>query len=189
MTRVLILEDEPELANLLDAGLAAHGYATQVCRDEEAALRLVDCAFDLFILDLGMPDVDGVEFLRRLRRRGEDPVLVILRPGVRARVQPEDGEESVVLETAGIALHGRTHRARVGGRTVELTEREFVLLESFMRNPGQILSKEQPFEQVWGPGYEPGSRLVQVYVGYLRKARPRLDRNRTRHGLQAQGLR
>jgi DNA-binding response OmpR family regulator len=196
MTRALIVENEPQVAELLDEGLAESGYATEICDDGEAALRAAERDFDLVILDLGMPDVDGEEFLRRLRERGEDPLVLIVRDrdgppdpddarrgseaqgtkpldledllaGVRARAQPDD--DQAVVEAAGITLDVRTCRAHVDDGTVQLTPRECALLEAFMRSPGQILSNRQLLEAVWGPAYGPVSNLVQVYVGYLRR--------------------
>ena len=200
MSRILIVEDEPRLATFLDRGLSANGYSTKVVEEGEAAIRIADDRdFDLVILDLGLPDVDGVEVLRRLRARGEKLPVIILSarddPGdkvegldagsndyvtkpfsleellarIRVRLRDEASAEATVLESGGISLDLRTRRATADGETVELTAREFTMLETFMRHRGQVLSKEQLLSHVWGYDYDPGSNVVEVYVGYLRR--------------------
>ena len=200
MSRILIVEDEPRLASFLDRGLEANGYATKVVRDGSSAERLADDRdFDLVILDLGLPDMDGIEVLRRLRRRGDKlPVLILsarddpedlvegldagsddymtkpfsleeLLARVRVRLREESAAEPTVLEAGGIALDLRMRRASVGDRTIELTAREFTMLETFMRHRGQVMSQEQLLSHVWGYDYDPGSNVVEVYVGYLRR--------------------
>ena len=89
---------------------------------------------------------------------------------VRARLRaPEQGESSLELEAGGVRLDVRTRRATVDGAEVELTAKEFTLLETFLRHPGQVLSREQLLSHVWGYDYDPGSNIVDVYVGYLRR--------------------
>jgi len=73
------------------------------------------------------------------------------------------------LQVAGVRLDIRTRRAEVAGREVELTAKEFTLLETFLRHPGQVLSREQLLSHVWGYDFDPGSNVVDVYVGYLRR--------------------
>jgi DNA-binding response OmpR family regulator len=89
---------------------------------------------------------------------------------VRARLRaPEQGEARPVLSAAGVRLDVRTRRADLDGREVELTAKEFALLETFLRHPGQVLSREQLLSHVWGYDFDPGSNIVDVYVGYLRR--------------------
>ena len=89
---------------------------------------------------------------------------------VRARLRAERGEEaSPVVRAGGIALDGRSRRVSVDGETLDLTAREFTMLETFLRHPGQVLSREQLLSHVWGYDHDPGSNVVDVYVGYLRK--------------------
>jgi DNA-binding response OmpR family regulator len=200
MSRLLIVEDEQRLASFLEQGLEANGYATKVVADGASAMRLADDRdFDLVILDLGLPDVDGIEVLRRIRRRGDKvPVIVLtarddpddtvegldagaddyvtkpfaleaLLARVRARLRADVPREPTMLEAGGISLDLRTRRAVAEGESVELTAREFTMLETFMRHRGQVLSKEQLLSHVWGYDYDPGSNVVEVYVGYLRR--------------------
>ena len=89
---------------------------------------------------------------------------------VRARLREDRPEEaSAVIRAAGIALDGRSRRVTVDGESLELTAREFTMLETFLRHPGQVLSREQQLSHVWGFDHDPGSNVVDVYVGYLRK--------------------
>jgi DNA-binding response OmpR family regulator len=89
---------------------------------------------------------------------------------VRARLRaPEQGDSGLELQGGGIRLDVRTRRADVDGEDVELTAKEFTLLETFLRHPGQVLSREQLLSHVWGYDFDPGSNVVDVYVGYLRR--------------------
>ncbi|MGI8874860.1 MAG: response regulator transcription factor [Egibacteraceae bacterium] len=155
--------------------------------------------FDLVILDIGLPGRDGFSILKDLRRSGSAIPVVILtaRDGVtdtvagleggaddyvtkpfrfeevlaRIRVRLRDGvaPTETVLRASGVALDLRTRRVQVGGRNVELTAREFTLLETFLQHQGQVLAREQLLSHVWGYDYDPGSNVVDVYVGYLRR--------------------
>jgi DNA-binding response OmpR family regulator len=200
VNRVLIAEDEPRIASFLEKGLRANGYSTTVVEDgltTAAAAR--DRTFDLLILDLGLPGLDGLGVLAEMRRRGERMPVIILtarrEPGdtvagldggaddyvtkpfrfeellarVRARLRDEGTRETTVLEVGEVMLDLRTRRATVAGRTVELSAREFALAETLLRHPGQVLSREQLLSHVWGYDFDPGSNVVDVYVGYLRK--------------------
>jgi DNA-binding response OmpR family regulator len=201
MTRILIAEDEERIVSFLEKGLRSSGYVTTaVFTGTDAVAHARDDDFDLLILDLGLPGLDGQEVLRRIRARGERlPVIVLTaRDGVtdtvtsleggaddyvtkpfrfeellaRVRVRLRDGDgrpESTVLEVGPIRLDLRTRRAATDGRTVELTAREFALLETLMRHPDQVLSREQLLSHVWGYDFDPGSNVVDVYVRYLRR--------------------
>jgi DNA-binding response OmpR family regulator len=200
VSRILIVEDEPRFASFLEKGLAANGYTAKVVGDgQSATLVASDDEFDLMILDLGLPDIDGLEVLRMLRQRGmEMPVVILtarddtddkvsgldagasdyitkpfsleeLLARVRARLRDESRVEPTVLEAGDVVLDLRTRRATVAGETAPLTAREFTMLETFMRHRDQVLSKEQLLSHVWGYDYDPGSNVVEVYVGYLRK--------------------
>ena len=151
------------------------------------------------ILDLGLPDLDGLSVLRELRRRGERMPVIILTARddlsdkiegldaggddyvtkpfkleellARVRVRLRDGGEGeqMVLESGGITLDLRTRRAVHEGQLVDLTAREFTMLETLMRHSGQVLSREQLLAHVWGYDYDPGSNVVEVYIRYLRR--------------------
>jgi DNA-binding response OmpR family regulator len=200
VSRILIVEDEPRFASFLEKGLSANGYTTKVAPDGTTATAIADDEeFDLMILDLGLPDIDGLDVLRLLRQRGATlPVLILtarddvddkvsgldagaadyitkpfsleeLLARVRARLRDESRVEATVLEVGDVALDLRTRRAMVVGEVVPLTAREFTMLETFMRHRDQVLSKEQLLSHVWGYDFDPGSNVVEVYVGYLRR--------------------
>lgn len=201
MPRILIAEDEERIVSFLEKGLRASGYVTTaVFTGPDALLYARDGDFDLLVLDLGLPGMDGTEVLRALRSRGERlPVIVLTaRDGVadtvstleggaddyvtkpfrfeellaRIRVRLRDDaptSETTVLKVGAVTLDLRTRRAAHGDRTVELTSREFALLETLMRHPDQVLSREQLLSHVWGYDFDPGSNVVDVYVRYLRK--------------------
>ena len=88
---------------------------------------------------------------------------------IRVRLRGDSAREATVLETGAVALDLRTRRATVEGRTVELTAREFTMLETLLRHRDQVLSREQLLSHVWGYDYDPGSNVVEVYIGYLRR--------------------
>jgi two-component system, OmpR family, copper resistance phosphate regulon response regulator CusR len=200
MSRILIVEDEPRIAAFVEKGLKANGFATTVSGAGEEALRLLRSGrFDLVILDLGLPDVDGLEVLAELRRRDRRVPVVILTARdsvadtvagleggaddyiakpfrfeellarVRVRLRGERAPEETVLTSGDVSLDLRTRQAIVEGGHVELTAREFALAEILFRHPGQVLSREQLLSHVWGYDYDPGSNIVDVYIGYLRK--------------------
>ena len=154
--------------------------------------------FDLVILDLGLPGRDGIEVLSAIRDRTQSlPVIVLTgRDGVeptlagfehgaddyvtkpfsfdellariRARLRTT-APESTVLRAGDLALDLRTRRVRVAERVIELTAREFALVEAFLRHPDQVLSREQLLDRVWGYDFDPGSNVVDVYIRYLRR--------------------
>jgi two-component system, OmpR family, copper resistance phosphate regulon response regulator CusR len=200
MNRILIAEDEARLAAFLEKGLRSNGFVTTTASDGPSALALArDDDFDLLILDLGLPGLDGMTILRTLRAQGQRlPVVILsardevsdkvaglehgaddyvakpfrfeeLLARVRVRLRSEGTAEQTVLRAGGLALDLRTRRATVGSRTVELSAREFTMLEVFLRHQGQVLAREQLLSHVWGYDYDPGSNVVDVYVGYLRR--------------------
>jgi DNA-binding response OmpR family regulator len=197
---VLIAEDETRIVSFLEKGLQASGYSTfAVGTGHDAAAVARDEDFDIMILDLGLPGIDGHEVLRRIRQRGERLPVVILtaRDGVddtvaglehgaddymtkpfrfeellarlRLRLRTDPTPETTVLTAGTVSLDLRSRRASVDDRVVELTAREFALLEVFLRHAGQVLSREQLLSHVWGYDFDPGSNVVDVYVRYLRR--------------------
>jgi DNA-binding response OmpR family regulator len=171
----------------------------RVSTGAEASARAVSREFDLLILDLGLPDADGRDILRGWRARGvQTPVLILSARGevrdrveglelgaddyltkpfafdellarVRARLRPGPSGDATTVRFRDVELDLRTRRVKVGDRSVDLAPREFALLETFLRNPGQVLSREQLLSRVWGYDFDPQSNLVDVYVGYLRR--------------------
>ena len=200
MKRILIVEDEERIASFLQKGLNSNGYSTSAVGTGQDALSFLHSGeFDLMILDIGLPDIDGFEVLKRFRATDREMPVIILtaRDGVqetvtgleggaddyvtkpfsfeellariRARMRSERAPEETVLQAGDAALDLRTRRLTVGARTMELSAREFSMAELFFRHPEQVLSREQLLSNVWGYDYDPGSNVVDVYVGYLRK--------------------
>jgi DNA-binding response OmpR family regulator len=213
VNRILIAEDEARLASFLEKGLKANGYVTTTVVDGPTAIAVArDDDFDLLILDLGLPGLDGMTVLRTLRAQGQHMPVVILSARddvqdkvaglehgaddyvskpfrfeellarVRVRLREDGTREQTVLRAGDVALDLRTRRASVDGRTVELSSREFTMLEVFLRHHGQVLSREQLLSHVWGYDFDPGSNVVDVYVGYLRRKLGR-DRIATVRGM------
>ena len=197
MNRILIAEDEERIASFVDKGLTSNGFTTTLVADGESALQYaITGGFDLVILDIGLPIRDGFTVLRNLREaQVSTPVIILtardtvagleggaddymtkpfrfeeLLARVRLRLRTSSRTpETTMLRAGELSLDLRTRRARVGERTVDLTAREFVLLELFLRHPGQVLSREQILSHVWGYDFDPGSNIVDVYVRALRK--------------------
>jgi len=200
VSRILIAEDEPRLASFLEKGLKANGFVTTVVEDGHiASLVARDDEFDLVLLDIGLPGMDGFHVLSEIRSRGQRlPVIFLtardelddkitgleggaddymtkpfrfeeLIARVRVRLRDDGSREQSRLEVGGITLDIRSRQTTVDGEQVTLTAREFTLLETLMRHPGQMLSREQLLSHVWGYDYDPGSNVVDVYIGYLRR--------------------
>jgi DNA-binding response OmpR family regulator len=200
MARILIVEDEARIASFLVKGLRAQGHAaTVVSAGTEALAHLRTHGAELVLLDLGLPDIDGLDVLTALRRSDRTtPVIVLtardevadtvaaldagandylskpfafdeLLARIRVSLRDDRSAGEVVLRSGGVELDTRSRRVRRDGNTFELTAREYALAEMFFRHPGQVLSREQLLSNVWGYDYDPESNVVDVYVGYLRR--------------------
>jgi len=200
MKRILIIEDEERISSFLEKGLSSSGFLpTSVATGRDGIASMRTGGFDLVILDIGLPDVDGFEVLAEVRKHDRATPVIILtaRDGVadtvqgleggaddyvtkpfrfeemlarvRARLREDRSPESTVLIAGETTLDLKTRRVKQEGRTIELSAREFALAELFFRHPGQVLTREQLLSNVWGYDYDPGSNIVDVYVGYLRK--------------------
>jgi DNA-binding response OmpR family regulator len=164
-----------------------------------ASSLIADEDFDLVLLDVGLPGQDGFAVLRAIRARGERlPVIFLtardeiadtvagleggaddyvtkpfifeeLLARVRARLREEVRRDEPALVAGPLALDPRSRKVTCEGLEVELTAREFTMLETFLSHAGQVLSREQLLSHVWGYDYDPGSNVVDVYVGYLRR--------------------
>ena len=214
MSSILIIEDEPRIVAFLTKGLKAAGFTTHTTAAGREAVELaLQTSFDLIILDVGLPDIDGFEVLQQLRGQGvAAPVIMLtarssvadrvagleggaddympkpfsfeeLLARIRVRLRPEAaGADQMRLTHRHMVLDLRTRTLALEGRTVELSAREFALAETFMRHPGQVLSREQLLSAVWGLDFDPGSNVVEVYVSYLRNKLGR-DRVETVRGM------
>jgi two-component system, OmpR family, response regulator len=190
VNRILIAEDEPRLASFLEKGLRSNGFVTSIAGDgTKASMMARDDEFDLLVLDLGLPGMDGSDVMPVIILTARDDVSdkvggleggaddYVTKPfrfeellaRVRARLRDERTVERTVLRAGSVVLDLRTRRAATHGRTVDLTAREFTMLEVLIRHGGQVLSREQLLSHVWGYDYDPGSNVVDVYIGYLRR--------------------
>ena len=199
--RILVVDDEPPVREALQRALRLEGYDVQLAADGAEALAQVRTAApDAIVLDVLMPEIDGLEVCRRLRRaRDRTPVLMLTaRDGVDDRVTGLDagaddylvkpfalqellarlrallrrtanGDSADLLRFADLVLDPVKHEVRRGDRELELTRTEFLLLELFLRNPRQVLTRSLIFERVWGYDFGPSSNSLEVYVGYLRR--------------------
>jgi DNA-binding response OmpR family regulator len=198
--RVLMVEDDDRLASSVANQLRQAGFAVDVVAQGEDALRESAISpYDAIVLDLQLPDLDGVEICRRLRARGT-PVRIIMataRDGVADRitgldtgaddylVKPYSVRELIarlrallrrpeaalptVYRVADLELDTATRVARRSERTIDLTTKEFVVLEYMMRNAGRVLTREQISEHAWDANYDPFSNVIDVYVARLRR--------------------
>jgi two-component system, OmpR family, response regulator MprA len=198
--RILVVDDEPSVRDALDRALRMDGYKVQLAADGRQALdQLAEQAPDAIVLDLLMPEVDGLEVCRRIRAAGDRiPVLMLTaRDGVPDRVKGLDagaddylvkpfaleelsarlrallrrtgGPAAERLRYADLVLDPGEHTVQRGERRVELTRTEFLLLELLLRHPRQVLTRSQIFEHVWGYDFGTSSNSLEVYVGYLRR--------------------
>jgi DNA-binding response OmpR family regulator len=198
--RVLVVEDEPRLAASLAAGLVGEGHAVDVAADGAEALWFADeHDYDVVVLDLMLPVLNGIEVCRRLRERGDwTPVLMLTaRDGAADMVEGLDvgaddyvtkpfafdvlvarlrslarrrvTERPTVLAVGDLELDPASRQVRRGGTPIEVTTREFALLELLMRNAGLVLSKSQVLGALWGFDFDGDPNVVEVYVGRLRR--------------------
>jgi two-component system copper resistance phosphate regulon response regulator CusR len=199
MSRILIIEDEPRISSFIAKGLGANGFTPTVVANGTTGLDYaMSDEFDLVILDIGLPGMDGFTVLDRLREAGSRVPVVILTARkspsdtvagleggaddympkpfrfdellarVRLRLRGDHSPEVQAITVGDLTLNVHTRQVVIGARTIDLSAREFALTETFMRHPGQVLSREQLLSRVWGYDFEPGSNVVDVYVGYLR---------------------
>jgi two-component system, OmpR family, response regulator MprA len=218
--RILVVDDEPAVQSALARAFALERYDVAHAVDGREALeRLGAAPFEVVILDISMPHVDGLEVCRRLREGGDrTPVLMLtareevddrvagldagaddylvkpfalreLMARVRAllRRSGQDDEEENTLAFEDLRLDGLAHEAWRGGRRLQLTRTEFLLLEMFLRHPRQVLTRSTIFEHVWGYDFGATSNSLGVYMGYLRRKTEVGDEPRLLHTVRGVG--
>jgi two-component system copper resistance phosphate regulon response regulator CusR len=198
--RILLVEDDPRTAESAAGYLRASGYAVDLAPSGGEAARLAGISpYDAVVLDLQLPDVDGVEVCRRLQRLAPRPRILmatardavadriagldsgaddyLVKPyalgelvaRLRALLRRPEAATGTVLRAGPLSLDLASRRAARGGRAIELTTKEFAVLETFMRHPGDVLTREHISEHAWDENYDPFSNVIDVYVARLRK--------------------
>jgi DNA-binding response OmpR family regulator len=195
---ILIVEDEAKLAQFMQLELTQEGYKVTVAEDGIAGLTAArEHQLDLIILDWMLPGLSGVEVCRRLRTTGNKTpvILVTAKDDVRDRVSGLDAgaddyvvkpfsieellarvraqlrrteEDSETMQFSDLALNQKTREIVRGGRSIELTAKEFDLLVYLMRHPRQVLTRDRILEEVWGYDFMGDSNIIEVYIRYLR---------------------
>ena len=200
MTRVLVVDDEPAILRALRINLTARGYDVVAAADGRAALELAASKHpDVVVLDLGLPDIDGVEVIRGLRGWTQLPIIVLsarqdsdekvaaldagaddyvtkpfgmdeLLARLRAAVRRAAPVEGESLVEAGaFTVDLGARRVRVAGVEVRLTPTEWHVLEVLVRHSGRLVTQRQLLKEVWGPAYEKESNYLRVYLAQLRR--------------------
>jgi DNA-binding response OmpR family regulator len=196
--RILVVEDEKDIADFIRRGLILKGYEVDVADSGEEGLALVHEQMpDMVILDLMLPGIQGIEVCRRLRAVGDVPVIILTaRDSVADKVEGLDAgaddyvtkpfafdellarvratlrrraPDQEVITVGDITIRPSSREVERRGRAIELTAREYDLLELLARNAGKVMDKQTIFEKVWGYDFEIESDVIKVYVSYLRK--------------------
>jgi DNA-binding response OmpR family regulator len=197
--KVLVVEDQQRLGQFLERGLREATYTVRWVRTCKDALdALAESPYDVIVLDLGLPDGDGIDMLRQWRESGfNEPVLILsardsledrikglnigaddylpkpfsfeeLLARVRSLVRRQSTSKQMVLEHRGIRVDLVSHTVEVNGRPLDLTSREYALLQIFMQNAGRILTRTLISEKIWESHYDVDTNLLDVYMSRLR---------------------
>ncbi len=210
--RVLIAEDEKKIADFIRRGLKEEGYAADIASTGPEALTLAEeNPYDLLLLDVMLPGLDGVAVCSRLRASGfAAPILMLtakdrvedkvkgldsgandyltkpfafeeLLARVRALLRAKPAEQSALLTAGEIELDLAAHKARLAGKELDLSAKEFSLLEYLVRNKGKIVTRTMIAEHVWDINFDTGTNVIDVYINYLRR---KLEKNPAKKVIQ-----
>ena len=196
---ILIVEDEPEVAGYLRRGLAFEGFSVQVAADGHAAIAAArERPPDLVVLDVMLPGIDGLEVARRLRSASAVPIIMLtardavpdrvagldagaddylikpfafeeLLARIRVQLRRQRAEPAAVLRFGPLSIDTGAHEVSIGERRLDLTAKEYDLLELFLRHPNHVLTRDVIFDRVWGYDFGGESNIIEVYVRYLRQ--------------------
>lgn len=206
--KVLVIEDETNVAEVLKRGLREEGYEVEVAYDGKSGLSLAESGkFDVILLDLNLPGMNGLEICRRVREKDEvTPVLMLTALGmtedvvtgleagaddylpkpfrfaelyarvraltrrrkIASEVLARTGDESSVFRLADLQIDYDAREVRRAGKLIQLTAREYALLEYLSKNQGKVRSRLEIAESVWGLNFETGTNFIDVYINYLR---------------------
>jgi len=199
MQKILIIEDDEGIVSFLKRALTYDGYKVESANNGQAGLTLaIDSHPDLIILDWLLPGMDGLEVCRKLQTIGKAPILMLtakdtlqdrvqgldagaddymvkpfeldeLLARIRALLRRTQPEKAKVYEFGDLVLDSGSRRATRSGMEIDLTTKEYELLELFMRHPRQVLTREQIFNSVWGYDFGGESNVLDVYIRYLRQ--------------------
>jgi two-component system response regulator MprA len=197
--KILVVEDDRAVRDALERALKLEGHDVVPVAGGEEALSRLETSPDLVVLDLGLPDIDGLQVCKLIRDRGDrTPILILtardavsdrvsgldagaddylvkpfaldeLLARVRALLRRTTPDADGTLRFGDLVLDPRTYEVRRGERVMDLTRTEFQLLELFLRNPRTVLTREVIFDRVWGYDFGPTSNSLDVYVGYIRR--------------------
>ena len=215
--RILIIEDDPAILKVLQRGLAYEGYTVDIATDGRTGLNQArDHRPDLVILDIMLPNMDGLEVCRRLRTGGSLPILMLtakdtiqdrvqgldagaddylikpfnldeLLARIRALLRRTQTERSQVYKFADLTMDTASRQVTRGSRMVQLTAKEYELLELFLRHPRQVLTREVIFDRVWGYDFGGESNVLEVYIRYLRQKLEAEGESRLIHTIRSVG--
>lgn len=196
--KILIIEDEEKIARFIELELGYEGYATTKAFDGRTGLELAESGeFDLVLLDVMLPQISGMEVLRRIRRLSPVPVIMLtardsvvdkvsgldsgandyvtkpfvieeLLARIRTALRLVKAEQTEVLSAAGLLMDTSRHTVTFAGQAIDLTKREFDLLHYLLQNKDLVVSRESLLENVWGYDYAGDTNVVDVYVRFLR---------------------
>lgn len=198
--KILIIEDEEKIARFIELELSHEGYETEKSFNGRDGLEMIEKNhFDLILLDIMLPEINGLEVLRRIRRSSEIPVIILtardavmdkvsgldmgandyitkpfaieeLLARIRSALKRKSGNSltSPLLSSGLLSLDPSSHQVKYSGETIELTNKEFLLLQTLLENKSIVLSRDTLLEKVWGYDYMGETNVVDVYIYYLR---------------------
>lgn len=199
MLKILVIEDDPAILRLLQRGLTMEGYQVDTAVDGENGLKLFqERQPDLIVLDLMLPGIDGMEVCQRIRQKSKVPILILtakdaiqdrvegldagaddylvkpfnleeLLARIRALLRRTEQERQPVLQFEDVTMNTITREVYRGERKLQLTKKEYQLLELFLRHPRQVLTREMIFDRIWGYDFGGESNVLEVYIRYLRQ--------------------
>ncbi len=216
--RILVVEDEKKVAGFIKKGLEEETYAVDVAYDGEDGLHLgLEGQYDLIILDIMLPKIDGLEILSQLRDQGRDvPILLLtakdavddrvaglnkgaddyltkpfafseLLARVRVLLRRGKAEVKTTLQISDLTLDLVSHKVNRGGDEIELTGKEYILLEYFMRNKEKVLTRTMIAEHVWDYNFDTFTNVIDVYINHLRKKIDKGRQSKLLHTLRGVG--
>jgi two-component system copper resistance phosphate regulon response regulator CusR len=216
--RILLVEDDPRMANVIAKGLREHSYAVDLAQDGDTALYQSSINdYDVIVLDVLLPQRDGYAICRELRARGDaTPVLMLtaraavddritgfdagaddyltkpfsfreLRARIRALLRRDSTLRPEVFEIEDLIVDSASHRVVRASKEVELTAKEYALLEYLARHAGQLVSRAQIAAHVWDESFDPFSNAIEVYMNRLRKKIDGIHANKLLHTRRGEG--